>query len=597
MTEDKKPMNQDMKLSDYVIDYLHTRGTKHVFGMSGGAAVHLFDSAAKHAGVGTTFVAHEQSAAMAADGYYRVSGRMGACIVTSGPGATNLLTGVCCSYYDSVPALMLTGQVATHRLKGERKVRQVGFQETDSQSIYSSVTKYAEQLRDPDQVASILDRAYAEAEAGRPGPVLVDIPDDLQRAHVDTAALPRYAAPARARSDGLPEQVQSLLTQISAAKRPVIVLGGGLSTPRKADELREFLKHVEVPLLQTWAGLDLIPHDWKHRVGTFGVYGSRLGNFVVQHADLVVCLGTRLSQNLTGGVLSTFASKARIVMVDADQSEMDKFDGYGIEIAGRIQCLIEDFLDTANVAIKQFKAPCIEPWLATIERWRAELPDDIPVAPGEEAGYVDAHHFVRQLSDVLADDEIVFVDTGGNLTWTCNNLRVRSGQRVLSAWNFTPMGYAVPAGIGGAAAAPGRPITCIIGDGGLQLCLGELATVVRHQLPMKIVLFNNHSHGIQKQTLETWLDGNYAGVDSASGLGLSDFPNVAKAMGMPVINISKSSDVARKLKEAYAMTGPVFCNIEINPNQKLYPVLKAGAPLENQMPLMAADQLDALRAL
>jgi len=171
---------------------------------------------------------------------------------------------------------------------------------------------------------------------------------------------------------------------------------------------------------------------------------------------------------------------------------------------------------------------------------------------------------------------------------------VKSGQRVLSAWNFTPMGYAVPAGIGGAAAAPGHPITCIIGDGGLQLCLGELATVVRHQLPLKIVLFNNHSHGIQRQTLETWLDGNYVGVNPDSGLGLSDFPRVVEAMGLPVVSISKTSDVKRKLIEAYAMTGPVLCNIEINPSQKLYPVLKSGEPLENQMPLMPADKLNAL---
>jgi acetolactate synthase-1/2/3 large subunit len=592
---DQKLMRKDMKLSDYVIDYLHARGTKHIFGMSGGAAVHLFDSAAKNLGVGTTFVTHEQSAAMAADGYYRVSGQMGACVVTSGPGATNLLTGVCCSYYDSIPTLMLTGQVATHRLKGDRKVRQVGFQETDALSIYSSVTKYAEQLHDPSQIAHILDRAYAEAQDGRPGPALVDIPDDLQRSVVNTAGLKRYISPQRVRPKELSEQVQALLMKISAAKRPVILLGGGLSTPRKVDELREFLKHVEVPLVQTWAGLDLVPYDWKHRVGTFGVYGSRLGNFAVQHADLVICLGTRLSQNLTGGVLSTFASKAQIVMVDADQGEMDKFKGQGVEIAESIQCLMEDFLDTAIVAVKQFKMPSIEPWLATIDRWRKELPDDTPTIPADEAGYVDVNHFVRQLSSVLADNEIIFVDTGGNLTWTCNNLRVKSGQRVLSAWNFTPMGYAVPAGIGGAAAAPGRPITCIIGDGGLQLCLGELATVVRHQLPLKIVLFNNHSHGIQKQTLETWLDGNYVGVDPASGLGLSNFPNVAKAMGLPVISISKSSDIVLKLKEAYAMPGPVFCNVEINPDQKLYPVLKAGAPLENQMPLIPAAKLNVLR--
>ena len=586
-----------MKLTDYVIEDLYSRGTRHVFGMSGGAAIHLFDSAAKHPDFGTTFVAHEQSAAMAADGYYRVSGRLGACVVTSGPGATNLLTGVCCSYYDSVPALMLTGQVATHRLKGSRRVRQVGFQETDALSIYSSVTKYAEQLSDPNQIARTLDMAFAEAEEGRPGPVLVDIPDDLQRANVEPASMPRYAAAAKSPQGDLRRQVLALLKVISAAKRPVFVLGGGFSTPRKVDELREFLSRVEVPLVQTWAGLDLIPHDWKHRIGTFGVYGSRLGNFVVQHADLVVCMGTRLSQNLTGGVLNTFASSARIVMVDADQGEMDKFDGYGIEVSDRIHCLMAEFLREAMVAIKEFQPPLIASWLATIDHWRNQLPADIPAEPPDGAGYVDANHFVRKLSAVLAENEVIFVDTGGNLTWTCNNLQVKAEQRILSAWNFTPMGYAVPAGIGGAVAAPGRPVTCIIGDGGLQLCLGELATVVRHQLPLKIILFNNHAHGIQKQTLETWLNANYAGVDSDSGLGLSNFPEVVKAMGLPVITISKSSEISQKLREAYAMSGPVLCNIEINPDQKLYPVLKAGAELDNQMPLMPADRLVALRAL
>jgi acetolactate synthase-1/2/3 large subunit len=584
-----------MKLSDYVIDYLHAKNTTDVFGMSGGAAVHLFDSAKKHKGIGTTFVAHEQSAAMAADGYYRVSGRLGACVVTSGPGATNLLTGVCCSYYDSVPALMLTGQVATHRLKGARKVRQVGFQETDSLSIYSSVTKYAAQLRDADQIGYMLDKAYAQAQEGRPGPVLIDIPDDLQRVELDPATLPRYVD-RDSRADGtLGAQIQAVLKDISAAKRPVIVIGGGCSTPNRILELRSFLARLGIPIVQTWAGLDLIPYDWEHRIGTFGVYGSRLGNFVVQHADLILCLGTRLSQNLTGGVLKEFAPGARLMMVDVDQGEMDKFDGYGIEVSSRVCCMAGAFLETVAPMMASYQAPAIAPWLKTISSWRAELPDDTPTEPPDQAGYVDANHFVRKLSDVLAEDEVVFVDTGGNLTWTCNNLRVKPGQRVISAWNFTPMGYAVPAAIGGAVAAPGRPITCIIGDGGLQLCLGELATIVRKQLPVKIVLFNNHSHGIQKQTLETWLDGNYAGVDGASGLGLSNFPEVAKAMGLPVITISKSSEILRDLAQVYALEGPVFCNVEINPDQKLLPVLKAGAKLDDQMPLIHAEKLASLR--
>jgi acetolactate synthase-1/2/3 large subunit len=257
---------------------------------------------------------------------------------------------------------------------------------------------------------------------------------------------------------------------------------------------------------------------------------------------------------------------------------------------------LTEFLETTTKALIGFEAPAINPWLSTIDRWRTELPDDIPAEPADDVGFVDAHHFVRQLSDVLADDEIVFVDTGGNLTWTCNNIRLKTNQRLVSAWNFTPLGYSLPASIGGIYAASDRPVTCIIGDGGLQLCLGELATVVRHNLPIKIMLFNNHSHGIQKQTLETWFDANYVGVDTASGLGLSDFPNVAKAMGLPIVRIVKSSEITSKLNEVYATPGPVFCNIEINPDQKLYPVLMAGASLENQMPLISENIINKLRA-
>jgi acetolactate synthase-1/2/3 large subunit len=586
-----------MKLSDYVIQYLVSQGTQHVFGMSGGAAVHLFDSAASHPLMQNVFVAHEQSAAIAADAYYRVSGRVGASIVTSGPGASNLLTGVCCSYYDSIPSLLLTGQVATHRLKGKRKVRQVGFQETDTLSIFSSVTKYQKQIQRAEEIEDALVRAFSEALADRPGPVHIDLPDDLQRADVTQ----RVKSPlTKNNSNGSPrgsvvDQVAALMKRLSVAERPVILLSGGFSTPRLVEELREFLRGLDIPLLVTWAGLDLIPFDWKGRVGTFGVYGSRIGNFVIQNADLLICLGTRLSQNLTGGVLDKFAPGAHIAMVDIDRGELDKFDGYGMKVETRIHCSIQEFLAASAVTKPAYSAPDLRDWKSKIDHWRIALPTDIPDIPNDSLGYVDAHHFVQQLSDVLAEDELIFVDTGGNLTWTCNNLRVKKNQRVISAWNFTPMGYSLPAAIGGATAAPNRPVTCIIGDGGLQLCLGELATVVRYQLPIRIVLFNNHAHGIQKQTLETWLDGRYAGVDWASGLGLCDFQNVVRAFGIPVTTITRSSDLNIKLRDVYSKTGPQFLNVEINPDQKLYPVLKSGSTLENQMPFLEPDLLRVVK--
>lgn len=586
-----------MKLTDYLIDYLVNRNSRHAFGMSGGAAVHMFDSASRHPGMGLTFVQHEQSAAMAADGYSRLSGHLGVSIVTSGPGATNLLSGVCCSYYDSVPTLMLTGQVATHRLKGDRKVRQVGFQETDVLSIFSSVTKYAHQILDPANIAHALDTAFYEAESGRPGPVLLDIPDDLQRAAVEPSTLRRFV-PAIG-NDHRPDarEIEKLLEMIYSAKKPVFVLGGGFSTPRVESQLRQFLSKVPVPLLQTWAGLDLLPHDWKYRYGTFGVYGPRLGNFIVQNADLVVCLGTRLSQNLTGGMLKSFAARAKIAMVDVDPGEMDKFEGRGIDVSVRVRAKVSDFLEMALKAVSTREPLEISAWVGTIEQWEALLPDDIPAPPADTRQHVDANHFVRTLSDHLSEDEAIFVDTGGNLTWTCNNLRVKKNQRVLSAWNFTPMGYALPAAIGGAAFDRNRPITCIIGDGGLSLCLGELATLIRYNYPVKVILFNNHCHGIQRQTLETWLDGRYVGVDPDSGLSFPDFVRVAKAMDFPVVTINKSSGISSGLKEFYEISGPAFCNVEINPEQKLLPVLKFGHSLEDQMPLIPRDQLQRLLSL
>src|SRR5258708_4171349 len=518
-------------------------------------------------------------------------------MTTSGPGATNLLTGVCCSFYDSVPTLMLTGQVATHRLKGERKVRQVGFQETDVLSIYGSVTKFAAQILDPLSIRAVLEEAYHIARSDRPGPVLVDIPDDLQRADIDPEKLASFRPGSTPSRSGLVEDVRRVLNLVAKAQRPAVIIGGGFSTPRHAARLRDFLEGLRIPVLQTWAGTDLVPSEWTGRVGPFGVYGPRLGNIVVQKSDFLLCLGTRLSQNLTGGLLNTFAKDASIVMVDVDQGEMDKFDGRGIEVAFRVRARMEDFLEAAADCMGSYKPPEMHEWSASIESWKISLPTDIPPWPEDAANYIDAIHCVQEISEHFADDEAIFVDTGGNLTWTCNHLKVKKGQRVLSAWNFTPMGYSLAAAIGGASVDSSRPISCIIGDGGLVLCLGELATVLRYNLPIKIFLFNNHCHGIQKQTLETWLGANYVGVDPPSGLGFPDFEKVAVAMGFPVVTIRHTSEIKSRLREVFNIRGPVFCNVEINPEQKLFPVLKYGHSLEDQMPLIERDRLQQLLSM
>jgi acetolactate synthase-1/2/3 large subunit len=582
-----------MKLSDYIAQFLAERGITHAFGMSGGAAVHMFDSIDRRNDMDIISMTHEQCAAMAADGYARASGRMGVAVCTSGPGATNLLTGTCCSYYDSIPTLMLTGQVSTHRLKGERLIRQLGFQETDVLSIFGTVTKYAVQLKSATEIKYVLEKAFHIAFEGRPGPVLIDIPDNLQRSEIEPSELKGYDKPSCLLIDEvLRNEVQELFKKISLAERPVLILGGGLKTPDLGLDLERVFKMLGIPALVTWAGLDLIESDNPLRIGTFGVYGSRAGNFAVQNADLVIALGTRLSQNLTGGILQSFARDAQITMVDVDPHEMSKFEGNGIDISQRICAKLSEFLRELEAHSQHGSLPQWGAWKAKLDHWKAYFPEDLSPTPNPNKKCLDANSFVDHLSSVLPQDALIFADTGGNLTWTCNSLKPKRGQRVHSAWNHTPMGYSLPAAIGATMAFPDRPITCITGDGGLMICVAELASVVQHNLPIKIFLFNNHSHGIQKQTLETWLEGRKVGVDPESGVAFpKDWLALANSFGIPAITIDQESLVAQQLKDIYLHPGPLFINVEINPEQKLYPVLKFGSALENQLPYIPEEEI------
>lgn len=577
-----------MKLSDYIIDFLYKRGITHAFGMSGGAAVHMFDSIDRHPKMEVISMTHEQCAAIAADGYARASGLVGVAICTSGPGATNLLTGTCCSFYDSIPTLMLTGQVSTHRLKGASKVRQLGFQETNVVSIFETITKFTAQLRDAKDIRYLLEKALYIALEGRPGPVLLDIPDDLQRAEINPEELIGFTQPNSTFSAmNTKEQISKLLEMIANSTRPVLVLGGGLKTPHFGPELLTVIDRLGIPVLVTWAALDLMPSNHPLIIGTFGVYGSRKGNLAVQNADLVIALGTRLSQNLTGGILSSFAREANIVMVDADEHEMNKFDGRGIQIDLRINTLLSTFLMELQVQLEKYSKPEIGKWLKKINRWKKLFVQEPSPRASVDWPYLDANDFVKSLSSKLPDKAIVYADTGGNLTWTCNSFIVKDGQKIFSAWNHTPMGYSLPAAIGAAFYNPSKVVTCIIGDGGLMICLAELATIFHHKLPIKIFLFNNHSHGIQKQTLETWLGGRKVGVDPVSGVAFpANWLEVAKAFGFSTYTVDGTQELSNVLDDIYAKEGPAFINVEINPDQKLYPVLKFGEALENQMPLL-----------
>ena len=323
------------KLSDVVADFLAEKSVRHVFAISGGASLHLIHSISDHENIDYVCNHHEQSSAMSADAYSRVSGNIGVSIATSGPGATNLITGLCCSFYDSVPVIAITGQVNTTRMVGTTGVRQVGFQETPIVSICQPITKYAVQLTNPNDILYELDKCFHIAKSDRPGPVLIDIPDDLQRSLVDTKTCKRYVPTFRTSSDTFPNLSDSfdyILSSLSNSSRPIIIAGWGVHLSNFKTQLIKFAEYFQIPIALTWGAADLLPPSHPLYVGTFGTHGNRHANFAVQNSDFVISFGSRLDTKSTGSPPSTFAREAIKVVIDVDSSELSKFASFGLSI-------------------------------------------------------------------------------------------------------------------------------------------------------------------------------------------------------------------------------------------------------------------------
>jgi acetolactate synthase-1/2/3 large subunit len=576
-----------MKLSDYIVQFLVDQGITHSFVISGGAIIHTIDSAAQHPGMEVVCVQHEQSAGAAADGYSRVTRNIGAAMVTSGPGATNLTTSICNAYFDSIPTLFICGQVTTARLRPSPKLRQKGFQETDIVSLFQSITKYVTRVMDPYEIRYELEKAVYYAKEGRPGPVVIDIPDDLQRTDIDVAQLRAFTPPPLAEQPDNNAQVSVLLEWIKTADRPLLVLGAGVRIADAVEETLTFARRYGIPVVLTWGGRDLLTWDDPLNMGGIGVVGPRAGNFAAQTADLVIGVGTRLSQLITGGKQSLFAPNARKVMIDIDPHELSKFTANDFALDLGIQSGLKDFYrDVASLDTDDSEDRFHE-WRARIRLWHAQYPV-CPPDMYDRADYVDGRAFVEQLSHQVKPGTIIIGDTGANLAWTAQAFRIKEGQRLFSAWNHTPMGFALPAAVGAASAVKGD-IICLTGDGGLMMCIQELATVARYNLPVKIFVFNNQGHGIQRQTIDTWLNSRYTAVDYSSGLNFPEYDKVSEAFGLPSVTIHDHTELQEGIRRVLETPGPIVADIRIIPDQKIVPMLKFGSGLEDLDPKLPED--------
>ncbi|HEX7447777.1 MAG TPA: thiamine pyrophosphate-binding protein [Pirellulales bacterium] len=572
-----------MKLSDFVAAFVSRQGVRHVFAVSGGASLHLIHSLADTPGVSFLCPMHEQAGAMAADAYARVTGNLGAAIATSGPGATNLLTGVCCAYYDSVPVLFITGQVSTFRAKGDTGVRQIGFQETDTVEVFRPVTKYACRVDRPERIRYELEKACHLAREGRPGPVLIDIPDDVQRANIDPETLAGYMAPAATSPNAeLNERAAQCAQWLGEASRPVVVLGWGVRLAGAGELARQVIERLGVPVAPTWALADLFESDHPLRIGTFGTHGTRHANFALQNSDLILSIGSRLDTKATGSPPSTFAREARKIVVDVDAHELNKFERYGLRIDLPIAADAREFLQA--LGSQAGPRPPVDAWLRQIEAWRTRY----PICPAEyhRDEDVNPYVFVKTLSQVCREGETIVLDTGCTLAWTMQAFDFKRGQRVFHDWNNTAMGWALPASIGASLALDRRPVVCLTGDGSLQMNIQELATVVRHKLPIKIFLLNNHGYSMIQQTQDQWLGARYHASSVAGGLADPDYLAIAAAYGLPTLSVDRNADLAGVVQCAMRTEGPVFCQVEVRPEHRVTPQVKFGRPNEDAEPLL-----------
>lgn len=577
-----------MKVSDYIAEFIASLGVRHVFLITGGAVAHIVDSIARCPGLSYVCSQHEQASAMAADAYARIAGPIGVAVATSGPGATNLLTGICCSYTDSVPVLYITGQVSTFRLRRDSGVRQLGFQEVDTVAMARPVTKYAVLVEDPSRIRYELEKAVSMARGGRPGPVLVDVPDDVSRMDIDAASLPGYSPAPEEICKPAPneEQCELCYSILSRASRPVVVFGAGVRLSGGADCARFFAKTLSFPVALTWAAKDLFPYDNPLVVDGFGITGTRAGNFIVQNADCILSIGSRLDTHATGSPVNTFGRNAKKIIVDIDGNELGKFARAGIADAVLIR---SDALEFMNAMLAYLlRAPLRRPpdeWTTRIAEWHSRY----PVCPGAgtaQTGCVDPYDFIDRLSSSLSGSEIIISDTGNTVAQTFQAFRPNGKQRMITAFNNTPMGYAVAAAVGAAFASPNTRVICITGDGGLQMNIQELATIRKYGLPVSVVCFNNRGYGMIRQTQDDWLEGRHEASAENTGVAVPDFSAIAAAYGLESVTVNDSAGVTACVRRLAEGKGAYFAEVMIAPGCKTVPMLKAGRPIEDPNPLL-----------
>ena len=577
-----------MKLSDYIIKRLEEH-VKHVFLISGGGCIHLVDSLSKSK-IKLIPNLHEQASSICAESYAQYTNNLGVALVTTGPGTTNALTGIASAWLDSIPVLLLTGQVQNKDRVGDRKVRQFGFQEIDTVSIYKTITKYAVTITDPTTIRYHLEKALWLAKTGRPGPVLIDVPLDIQAAEIDEDSLIGFEAEPISYSLDKISEISDLLNK---AKRPIVLVGNGVRLSGALNEFMEFIAKTKIPVLTTWKALDLLEETHPQYVGRPGGVGQRGANFNQQNSDFILVIGARLDHGQLGYQPQYFAREAIRCIVDIDENEINKL---GIHVHYPMAIDAKVFLTELNKHIKSNES---SDWLSTCKNLYEKYPVILDEYLEENKPHVNNYAFIKHLSDLLPEYSLLVPGSSG----ACSEVTMQAFQtkkytRVYNSEGLGSMGFGIPAAVA-AAIASDKETICIDGDGGFFMNIQELELVFRYQLPIKFFVLNNDGYGSIKTTQNTHFGGNLVVSDPTSGLTLPSIELNAAAYRIPYIKIQNQNNLREEIKKVLSHSGPIICEIMVDQNHKTLPkasVYKkpdgsfAARPMEDLLPFLSREE-------
>ncbi len=566
-------MGDEVKLNgaEIYVKALTDLGVQVMFGYPGGAVLHIYDELFKSTKIRHFLTRHEQGAVHMADGFARASGKTGVCLVTSGPGATNTVTGIATAYMDSIPIVVFTGQVPTPMIGND------AFQEADIVGITRPCTKHNYLVKDTKDLARIVKEAFFIASTGRPGPVLVDMPKDVLMNQAEYV-MPKDVSVRgyNPNYEGHPKQVESAIRLTMEKERPVLYVGGGIILSGAAPQLAEFARILGIPVTTTLMGMGAFPGTDPLNMGMLGMHGTYHANMAISHSDVILALGARFDDRVTGKV-DEFAPHAKIVHVDIDPTSIQKNVPVDIPIVGDLKDVLKKMIKLVKGTkeAERYREK-IAPWREEIGKWARTHPLSYRMSKGK----IKPQYVVEKIYEITKGDAIIATEVGQNQMWAAQFYKFDHPRTFLSSGGLGTMGYGFPAAIGAQVANPDKLVVDIAGDGSIQMNIQELATAVQYRLPVKVVILNNGSLGMVRQWQELFFQGKYSQTCLPQ---IPDFVKLAEAYGAAGFRATRTEEVAGVLKKGFAAKGPAFIDIICDPNEMVYPMVPAGAPLTKML--------------